>query len=52
MHKLQTIYDPLVHALGVHGGAEHSARRANNMEKGKEWPNMRTLMVEANGAHV
>ena len=52
MHKLHTICGPLVHASGVHGGAEHSARRAENIENGRKWPKMRTLMVVPNLAHV
>ena len=52
VHKVQTIFGPLVHASGVHGGAEHSARRAKNIKNGNKWPNMRTVMAWANGAYV
>ena len=30
MHKLHAIFGSLVHVSGVHGGAEHSARRTKN----------------------
>ena len=52
MHKQHTIYGPLVHATGVHGGAEHGARRVKNIKNGKKWPKMRTPVVGANRVHV
>ena len=52
MQKQHTIYGPLVHATGVHGVGEHSARRVPNMKNGQKYPKMRTIMVEANVAHV
>ena len=48
VHKLHTICGPLIHVSGVHGGAEHSARRAENIGNGRKWPKMCTLMVGAN----
>ena len=41
-----------LHASGVHGWAEHSARRAEDKENCSKWPKMRTLMVGANEAHA
>ena len=52
MHNTHVIYGPLVHASGVHGWAEHSARRAENVENCSKRPRMRTLMVGANEAHA
>ena len=52
VHNTHVIYGPLVHASGVHEGAEHGARRAENVENCSKWPKMRTLMVGANGAHA
>ena len=52
VHKLHTMCGPLVHASGVHGGVEHSARRAKNIENGIKWPKLGTFMVGTNGAHV
>ena len=52
VHNTHVIYGPLVHESGVHEGAEHGARRAENMENCSKWPNMRTLMVGANEAHA
>ena len=52
MHKPHTAYCPLVPASGVYGGAEHGARWAKNMEIGRKWPKMRTLMVGANRMNV
>ena len=52
MHNTHVISVPLVHASGVHGWAEHSARRAENVENCSKWPKMRTLMVGANEAHA
>ena len=51
-HFHHVIYGPLVHASGVHEGAEHGARRAENVENCSKWPKMRTLMVGANEAHA
>ena len=51
VHITHVIYGPLVHASGVHKGAEHGARRAENVENCSKWPKMRTLMVGANEAH-
>ena len=52
VHITHVIYGPLVHASGVHEGAEHGARRAEKVENCSKWPKMRTLMVEANEAHA
>ena len=52
IHNTHFIYRPLVHASGVHDGAEHGARRAENVENCSKWPKMRTLMVGANEAHA
>ena len=52
VHNTHVIYGPLVHESGVHEGAEHGARRAENMENCSKWPKMRTLMVGANEAHA
>ena len=52
IHITHVIYGPLVHASVVHEGAEHGARRAENVEKCSKWPKMRTLMVGANEAHA
>ena len=52
IHNTHVIYGPLVHASGVHEGAEHGARRAENVENCSKWPKMRTLMVGANEAHA
>ena len=52
VHITHVIYGPLVHASGVHEGAEHGARRAENVENCSKWPKMRTLMVGANEAHA
>ena len=52
IHKQHTIYRRLVHALGVHGGAKHSAPRVKNMKNGRKWPKMRTLMAGASVALV
>ena len=51
-HNTHVIYGPLVHASCVHEGAEHGARRAENVENCSRWPKMRTLMVGANEAHA
>ena len=45
-------YGPLVHASGVHEGAEHGARWAENVENCSKWLKMRTLMVGADEAHA
>ena len=52
VHITHVIYGPLVHASGVHEGAEHGARRAENGGNCSKWPKMRTLMVGANEAHA
>ena len=52
IHITHVIYGPLVHASGMHQGAEHGARRAENVENCSKWPKMRTLMVGANEAHA
>ena len=52
IHITHVIYGPLVHASGVHEGAEHGARRAENGENCSKWPKMRTLMVGANEAYA
>ena len=52
IHNTHVIYGPLVHASGVHEGAEHGARRAENVENCSIWPKMRTLMGGANEAHA
>ena len=52
IHNTHVIYGPLVHASAVHEGAEHGARRAENVENCSKWPKMRTLMVGANEAHA
>ena len=52
IHNTHVIYGPLVHASGVQEGAEHGARRAENVENCSKWPKMRTLMVGANEAHA
>ena len=52
IHNTHVIYGPLVHASGVHEGAEHGARRAENVENCSKWPKMRTLMGGANEAHA
>ena len=52
VHITHVIYGPLVHVSGVHEGAEHGARRAENVENCSKWPKMRTLMVGANKAHA
>ena len=52
IHNTHVIYGPLVHASGVHEGAEHGARRAENVEDCSKWPKMRTLMGGANEAHA
>ena len=52
IHNTHVIYGPLVHASGVHEGAEHGARRAENVENCSKWPKMRTLMCGANEAHA
>ena len=52
IHNTHVIYGPLVHASGVHKGAEHGARRAENVENCSKWPKMRTLMGGANEAHA
>ena len=52
VHITHVIYGPLIHASGVHEGAEHGARRAENVENCSKWPKMRTLMVGANEAHA
>ena len=52
IHNTHVIYGPLVHASGVHEGAEHGARRAENVENCSKWPKMRTLMVRTNEAHA
>ena len=52
MRNTQVIYGPLVHASGVHGWAQHSARRAAKVENFSKWPKMGTLMVGANEAYA
>ena len=52
LHRVHIICGPLVNASVAHGGAEHSARRAENIRNGRKWRKMRTLMVGTNGAHV
>ena len=52
IHITHVIYAPLVHASVVHEGAEHGARRAENVENCSKWPEMRTLRVGANEAHA
>ena len=52
IHNTHVIYGPLVHASGVHEGAEHGARRVENVEDCSKWPKMRTLMGGANEAHA
>ena len=52
VHNTHVIYGALVHASGVHEGAEHGARRAENVENCSKWPKMRTLMVGANETHA
>ena len=52
IHNTHVIYGPLVHPSGVHGWAQHSARRAEKVENCSKWPKMRTLMVGANEAHA
>ena len=52
MHNTHVIYDPLVHASGVHEVAEHGARRAEKVENCSKWPKMRTLMVWEYEAHA
>ena len=52
IHNTHVIYGPLVHASGMHEGAEHGARRAENVENCSKWPRMRTPMVGANEAHA
>ena len=52
VHNTHVIYGPLVHESGVHEGAEHGARRAENVENCPKWPKMCTLMVGANEAHA
>ena len=52
IHNIHVIYGPLTHASGVHEGAEHGARRAENVGNCAKWPKMRTLMVGANEAHA
>ena len=37
IHNTHVIYGPLVHASGVHEGAEHGARRAENVENCSKW---------------
>ena len=51
-HNTHVIYGALVHASGVHEGAEHGARRAEKVENCSKWPKMRTLMGGANEAHA
>ena len=48
VHITHVIYGPLVHASGVHEGAEHCAQRAENVKNCSKWQKMRTLMVGAN----
>ena len=52
VHITHVIYGRLVHASGVHEGAEHGARQAENVENCSKSPKMRTLMVGANEAHA
>ena len=52
VHITHVIYGPFIHASGVHEGAEHRARRAENVENCSKWPKMRTLVVGANEAHA
>ena len=52
IHNTHVICGPLVHASGVHEGAEHGARRAEDVENCSKWPKMRTLMVGANEAQA
>ena len=52
VHITHVIYGPLVHASGVYEGADHGARRAENVENCSKWPKMRTLMGGANEAHA
>ena len=52
IHNTHVIYGPLVHASGVHEGAEHSARRGENVENCSKWPKMHTLVGGANEAHA
>ena len=52
LHNTHVIYRPLVHASGVHEGAEHGARRAENVENCSKCPKMRTLMGRAHEAHA
>ena len=49
MHKQHTICSRLIHDSGVHGGAEHGARRAKNLENGRKLQKMRTIMVWQTG---
>ena len=52
IHNTHVIYGALVHASGVHEGAEHGARRAENVENCSKWPKMCKLMGGANEAHA
>ena len=52
IHNTHVIYGPLVHASGVHEGAEYGARRAEKVENCSKWPKMRTLMGGAKEAHA
>ena len=52
IHNTHFIYGPLVHASGVYKGADHGARRAENMRNCSKWPIMCTLMGWANEAHA
>ena len=52
VHITHVIYGPLFHASGVHEGAEHGARRAENVENCSKWPKMRTLIIGAKEAHA
>ena len=52
IHNTHVIYGPLVHASGVHEGAEHGARPAENVKNCSKRPKMRTLMGAANEAHA
>ena len=52
IHNTHIKYGPLVHPSGVHEGAEHGARRAENVGNCSKWPKMCTLMGGANEAHA
>ena len=52
IHNTHIIYGPLVHASSVYEGAEHGARRAENVENCSKWLKIRTLMGGANEAHA